>query len=281
MTKSILLLVLLFNSLLPSGAQTKNTAAQKAQPSTQMPTQPSISISKVVIHEPPRQEAWEGYWVRFTSPENLPNILLCITGIAGVVVALCTLKTIARQTKATEDSLGAIRDQTKASQESVEVARKTMILQFRPNIKIPVVSLERTKTPGKAADVLNIQVIIVNEGSADAHVIRSLLVLKVGDTVDPTHTHKSGDLSLGEFSIRPGQGIIKNLQLDDATTKSLSEELARPTQPNTRLRMNVSLGGHLWYRDDLGIERLRIISRFLNGSGASFVRAEEAEEYGT
>jgi len=47
---------------------------------------------------------------RVFSPENLPDIILGAAGVVGVVVAIITFKTIARQTRATEDSVKAMRD---------------------------------------------------------------------------------------------------------------------------------------------------------------------------
>jgi hypothetical protein len=65
----------------------------------------------------------EGYFKRLFSPENTPNIALFFVGIGGIIVALCTLKTIARQTKATEDTAMAASNSSEAGKAAVEAAR--------------------------------------------------------------------------------------------------------------------------------------------------------------
>jgi hypothetical protein len=50
----------------------------------------------------------KSYLCRLLSPENLPNVGLFFAGVAGIIVAICTLKVIERQTKATESSVEAL-----------------------------------------------------------------------------------------------------------------------------------------------------------------------------
>jgi len=52
----------------------------------------------------------QGYFACLFSPENLPNIGLFLAGIAGIIVAVCTLKNIQKQTNATEKAAGAAKD---------------------------------------------------------------------------------------------------------------------------------------------------------------------------
>jgi hypothetical protein len=47
----------------------------------------------------------KSYFTRLFSPENLPNIVLSIAGIAGIIVAIYTLKKIGKQTTAIENSV--------------------------------------------------------------------------------------------------------------------------------------------------------------------------------
>jgi hypothetical protein len=49
----------------------------------------------------------QSYLARLFSPENLPNIALVVAGFAGIIVAICTLSVLRRQTKATEQSAEA------------------------------------------------------------------------------------------------------------------------------------------------------------------------------
>ena len=63
----------------------------------------------------------ESYFKRVFIPENAPNIALVFVGIAGILVALLTLKNIERQTKSTEDAAIATQNSAMAMLESVEL----------------------------------------------------------------------------------------------------------------------------------------------------------------
>jgi hypothetical protein len=39
----------------------------------------------------------DGYFKQLASPETLPQVILCLVGISGVIIAVCTLREIARQ----------------------------------------------------------------------------------------------------------------------------------------------------------------------------------------
>ena len=47
----------------------------------------------------------ESYFTGLFSPANTPNIALFFVGLGGILVAICTLKNIEKQTKATEDQV--------------------------------------------------------------------------------------------------------------------------------------------------------------------------------
>jgi hypothetical protein len=87
-------------------------AADKSQAqSVKAPSPPPVP-SAVNQQAAPAQEDRpndnpKGYLCRLFSPENLPNIGLLVAGIVGIFIALRTLKTIDRQTKATEDAAEA------------------------------------------------------------------------------------------------------------------------------------------------------------------------------
>jgi len=51
------------------------------------------------------KENSKSYLSRLFAPENLPNIGLLFAGIGGIVIAICTLRKIERQTKGIEDSI--------------------------------------------------------------------------------------------------------------------------------------------------------------------------------
>lgn len=87
-------------------------AADKNQPQSAKAPSPPPAPSAVNQQTAPAQEDRasdnpKSYLSRLFSPENLPNIGLVIAGIVGIFIALRTLKTIERQTKATEDAAEA------------------------------------------------------------------------------------------------------------------------------------------------------------------------------
>jgi hypothetical protein len=67
----------------------------------------------------------QNYFKLLFSPANLPNIALALVAIIGIIVAICTLKTIGQQTKATEIA-------ARATKESADVSRESLVLLNRP-----------------------------------------------------------------------------------------------------------------------------------------------------
>src|ERR1700733_7716506 len=87
----------------PSAAHKNNTKDTK-QDSGQ-----SASSTVIVVKQESPANQGDGsaknpkeYFTRlFTTPENFPNIVLVLAGIAGIWIGVCTLRTLKRQTKAT------------------------------------------------------------------------------------------------------------------------------------------------------------------------------------
>src|ERR1017187_6166475 len=48
----------------------------------------------------------KSYLSRLFSPENLPNIALFVAGVVGIIVAICTLRTLREQTRQLAESVG-------------------------------------------------------------------------------------------------------------------------------------------------------------------------------
>lgn len=77
-----------------SNAPTQSSTNAKQE--TSSPTSPSV----VVVNQNAKRESENHpdksphYLMRLFSPENVPNIALVIVGIAGIIVAICTLKDI-------------------------------------------------------------------------------------------------------------------------------------------------------------------------------------------
>jgi hypothetical protein len=62
----------------------------------------------------------KGYFKRLFTPENLPNIVLCLVGIGGIIVAVCTLRIIERQTKHLRNSVVQARRAANAARQSTD-----------------------------------------------------------------------------------------------------------------------------------------------------------------
>lgn len=117
-------------------ATAKPNTNQQAPAKAQAPANKPINIDTVnvdklnIAEQPNAPNKADGnankppsYLRRLIAPENLPNLVLCIIGIAGVIAAICTLRTIGRQTAATERAAEA----TRKSVELQEVALRQWV----------------------------------------------------------------------------------------------------------------------------------------------------------
>lgn len=86
-----------------------------AQGTSNVPSSPPATAETINRQTSPgpenrHEEHFQTYFSRLFAAENLPNIILALVGIAGIVVAICTLHTIRKQTDATEIAANAARD---------------------------------------------------------------------------------------------------------------------------------------------------------------------------
>src|SRR5438105_1789589 len=98
--------------IVPIEGQTNSPKTGSNQPQAAAPkkpeAQPSPPAINVINEQATAQQGngakaeSKGYFKRLIAPENLPTLILCVIGIAGIFVAVCTLRDIQRQTKATE-----------------------------------------------------------------------------------------------------------------------------------------------------------------------------------
>jgi hypothetical protein len=239
----------------------------------------SVQILNSVTPQPQNEEKSKGYWAQFFAPENLPNIFLFAVGVAGVIVAVRTLKTIARQTKATEDSVKVIERQTKATEDSVKVAEKTMLLQFRPKVAIRAV----TVTGISATNIANnrsVTLVVINEGGSNAHIVHSAISVTVLDA--NTDILNAKGISLGELTLVPGQGKAAGIPIGDELAHVMQEEIAHASTGPWPGHKTVALIGIIRYRDELGLTRMKSLNRGFNPTTVNFTIAQiEDAEYGT
>src|SRR5579862_4293549 len=96
-------------------AATKAAKNQQDSANSQPPKNPAINVDTVNVNtlnvakqeNAPDKAAQNtnkppSYFRRLVAPENLPNLILCIIGAAGVIAAISTLRTLRDQTAATD-----------------------------------------------------------------------------------------------------------------------------------------------------------------------------------
>jgi len=69
------------------------------------------------------------YFDRLITPETLPNLILCLVGIAGVIAAICTFGAIKRQARIMAHQSIILRHQTKATAKAARAAADSVELQ--------------------------------------------------------------------------------------------------------------------------------------------------------
>jgi hypothetical protein len=230
-------------------AQTKLSASKQARLAAQAPAEPTISIAKVIVQEPQAQEARESYWTRFFSPENLPNILLVMTGIAGVVIAIYTLKTIERQSKATEDSVEAMRLQTIYIEKSVNIAEKLMLLEHRANLVLGCALLENIYSASTEVPMYA-QCFFLNKGDSKAQ------MTECRASVDPLGSVPMiGDLKpipIPPEPIEPSQGLRVPVLVSEPVAQKIRSVISDKLSYSPPYRTDIILSGTCRYTDELG-----------------------------
>jgi hypothetical protein len=106
-----------FAIVLPISGQQQGPKSSANQTNGNGAAKPALPPSRMVTCEVKKEGAriecqWsesvpDGYLKRLFSPENTPNIALFFVGVGGIMVAICSLKIIERQTKATEEAAKA------------------------------------------------------------------------------------------------------------------------------------------------------------------------------
>ncbi|WP_348262862.1 hypothetical protein P8935_24105 [Telmatobacter sp. DSM 110680] len=248
MFRSILLLIALCATLTLSAEPAKAPAAKRDQPSAQKTEQaPTVTISKLVVQEPPKEE--KSWWDRFWQPENVPNILLFIVGALGVPIAACTLV--------------MLWSQTKAIRETLDVSKRTLLLQFRPILTVRGLRAMGLLQNPKYPEETKVFLAIENSGGSDAHIDSSEIVVK---TVDYNTDIMEGAISLGKMTLKPGQGHVKNIPIDDELVKAMVAETAHMDQDKERKSQKplIMCMGNIKYVDDLNITRTLTLYRRFN-----------------
>lgn len=135
---------------------TKSNANQKSSAKTQTPANSTIDVDTVNVNKlnvtqqanaPDKagQNANKSpsYLRRLIAPESLPNLILCIVGIAGVIVAICTVKYIAAQARLVRHQNAILHHQTRANIRAAKAAESAAV-EARRNTRI-IIDKERAR----------------------------------------------------------------------------------------------------------------------------------------
>jgi hypothetical protein len=138
-------LVLIIASVLPIYGQGKTAQPREDQRATENAIKPETDKpatppeARIVINEETAntqsnrpEDKPKSYLTRLIAPENAPNLVLCLVGFVGIIIALCSLKTIRDQTKATVIAARA----AKASADAANLTTQIMINAERALIEI-------------------------------------------------------------------------------------------------------------------------------------------------
>lgn len=109
----------------------KSSELKQPAPKSQPTPSPAANVNVINQQAPAPQENRakehpQSYFARLLAPENLPNIILCFVGVGGILIAICTLRVIARQTKATVIAAKATRKAAEATEKSVRLQEVAM-----------------------------------------------------------------------------------------------------------------------------------------------------------
>jgi hypothetical protein len=151
-----------------------------------------------------------------------------------------------------------------------------MNLQFRPRLTIKGGFVDGTRTTD-TKEVLGgrVEFVIINTGGTPAQVYKSQFVAKIVDYSVAQFSLFSGSVSIGEFNLRPGEGVTKKISFGLDTLEEIKKQLGDPA--SIALRKPVYFVGTLSYRDDLGISRSIGVFRKFDPTQYCFVPIKDSD----
>ena len=202
------------------------------------------------------------------------NLSLVLVGVVGIIVAVCTLLKIEKQTKATEEAATAARD-------GVKIAQVTLVSTFRPKLIVRSLSIDRDTSQVADAKPCRLRHDLVNVGGTVAHVIHSEVCVhyhKGWSGENASNTSESKE----EFSLQPGEYKEVIVELGTEIEQRLSSLEMRLAQgvDNPTMVGEIFLTGRIEYRDGVGAKRRTAFHRCYNQATKRFsVVADPDYEY--
>jgi len=211
----------------------------------------------------------ESYLHRLFSPENLPNIGLLVAGIFGIVVAICTLLVIRRQTKATEVAATAAQNEIASLDRQFSISHRPWVSVSGEIKNSPLVFSDR------GAHV-TVSFTIKNAGSAPALGVGTM---NGGLIVGPMpRTPEQARTAIGLRLIPPNVSDIAGILIlpnDSYEIKAL--QLTTPKEQITKEPQEVWFTLCIWYKDEMGSPHgTGLLWRFDSDRGESLIRPVEA-----
>ena len=92
----------------PKAVSSERAAAQSQKPTSPTPSTIPVNQQTSATKQNGAENHPKSYLSRLFSPENLPNIGLFVAGVIGIIVGICTLSVLRRQTDSMERSSGVL-----------------------------------------------------------------------------------------------------------------------------------------------------------------------------
>jgi hypothetical protein len=165
----------------PAYGQEKSPEAhEKKKPSQDavepvVPPEPRVVINEntAEVQSNRSEDHPDSYLRKLISPESLPNLILCLVGIAGVIVAVFTVKYIATQARIMRHQSILLRHQVRASIKTVEVANMSIemsISKQRARLRVEISPLDMAD---KVGDTHMVRLVIAMYGDSSAFITDS------------------------------------------------------------------------------------------------------------
>jgi hypothetical protein len=251
----------------------KDTEAGKAKPADSQPPKAgavnvdTVNVAKLNIHEQTeptgksddKSTEPKSYFSRLVTPENFNQWVLCFVGIAGIIVAVCTVKTIQRQTKVFHGQLIAMQ------RPRIEVKWVYLALKNEDDAEYPV------------------GITLANVGGSRAQITESnLTVKKLGigpmESLLRKQPAYDGRYFFGQFCMAPGERTDKTVVLDSNTDASEFRWFKAMEKNDFNMkRTHLICYGFLRYLDDSGVARLTGFGWRWNPEDMSFTRIESPD----
>ena len=205
--------------------------------------------------------------------------LVIVTGLL-VVTGIVQAYILVRQEKILHGARDEIRSQAKQTERQADLMGTTLILQFRPKLVVSggeVRDINVAEFLEQGGGTLTF--VIGNSGGSPAHIINSKIVVK-RQSAGSAHSIFDGAISLGEFSLQPGERVEKEIAVSGGETSAIAIAMAKARfQKLTAPVEAIYFLGVVFYRDDLGLVRSMGFNRIYDAESQRFKKMDGDSDY--